>query len=116
MEACSMRPGYLSKREDKKKYTQDYNEEPKNIFQEKMRTSKYFATEGSKMKKKIIHRFCSDGINYKFGIVKTESTFTAEGPTVGETLGIIEEIDSEQNFVIFSDSEYVLKELVTHLP
>jgi hypothetical protein len=51
----------------------------------------------------------SDAISWKFRIAKIASTFTAEALAVGETLGIIEKIDSEQNSVIFSDSESVLK-------
>jgi hypothetical protein len=72
-----------------------------------MRTSKCFATDGSKMENKPFVGFAAidigDGISWKFRIGKTESTFTAEA------LEIIEKIDSEQNFVIFSDSESVLK-------
>jgi hypothetical protein len=45
----------------------------------------------------------------KFRISKIESTFTAEALEIGETLEIIEKIDSEQNFMIFSDSESLLK-------
>jgi ribonuclease HI len=42
-------------------------------------------------------------------MAKIVSTFTVEALAVGETPEIIEKIDSEQNFVIFSDSESVLK-------
>jgi ribonuclease HI len=45
----------------------------------------------------------------KFRISKIASTFTAEALAIGETLEIIEKIDSEQNFMIFSDSASVLK-------
>jgi ribonuclease HI len=44
-------------------------------------------------------------------IVKIASTFTAEALAIGETLEIIEKIDSEKNFVIFSESESVLKSI-----
>lgn len=37
------------------------------------------------------------------------STFTAETLAIGKTPEIIEKIDSEQNFMIFSDSASVLK-------
>jgi hypothetical protein len=47
----------------------------------------------------------------KFRISKIASTFTAEAPASGETLEIIEKIDSEQNFMIFSDSASVLKSI-----
>jgi ribonuclease HI len=50
-----------------------------------------------------------DGISWKFRIAKIASTFTSEALAIGETLEIIEKIDSEQNVVIFSDSESVLK-------
>jgi hypothetical protein len=35
--------------------------------------------------------------------------FTVEALAIGETIEIIDKIDSEQNFVSFSDSESVLK-------
>jgi hypothetical protein len=78
-----------------------------------MRTSKCFATDGSKMENKTFVGFASiemsDGISWKFGIAKIASTFTAEALATGETLEIIEKIDLEQNFMIFSDSENVPK-------
>jgi hypothetical protein len=49
-----------------------------------------------------------DGISWKFRIAKIEPTFTAEALAIGTTLEIIEKIDWEQNFMIFSDSESVL--------
>jgi hypothetical protein len=51
----------------------------------------------------------SDGIGWKFGIFKISSAFTAEALEIGETLDIIEKIDSEQNFMIFFDVESMLK-------
>jgi ribonuclease HI len=45
----------------------------------------------------------------KFRISKIASTFTAEALEIGETLEIVVKIDSEQNFMIFSDSASVLK-------
>jgi ribonuclease HI len=50
-----------------------------------------------------------DGRSMKFRISKIVSTLTAEALAIGETLEIIERIDSEQNFMIFSDSASVLK-------
>jgi hypothetical protein len=50
-----------------------------------------------------------DGRSRKFRISKVASTFTAEALAFGETLEIIEKIDSEQKFMIFSDSASVLK-------
>jgi hypothetical protein len=50
-----------------------------------------------------------NGISWKYGIAKIASSSTAEALTIWETLEIIEKIDSEQNFVIFSYSESVLK-------
>jgi hypothetical protein len=50
-----------------------------------------------------------DGRSMTFWISKIASTFTAEALPIGETLEIIEKIDSEQNFMIFSDSASVLK-------
>jgi hypothetical protein len=49
------------------------------------------------------------GRSRKFRIAKIASTFTAEALTIGETIEIIEKIDSEQNFMIFSYSASVLK-------
>jgi hypothetical protein len=51
----------------------------------------------------------SDGISWKFKIVKIAATLKVEALTIGETLEIIEKMDSEQNFVIFTDSENMLK-------
>jgi hypothetical protein len=51
----------------------------------------------------------SGGISWKFGIAKIASTFRAKALAIGETLEIFDKIDYEQNFVIFSDSESVLK-------
>jgi hypothetical protein len=51
----------------------------------------------------------NDGRSIKFRISKIASTFTAEALAIGETLEIIEKIDSKQNFMIFSGSASVLK-------
>jgi hypothetical protein len=51
----------------------------------------------------------SDGISWKFWIAKIASTFTVEALAICETLVVIEKIESEQNIMIFSDSESVLK-------
>jgi hypothetical protein len=97
------------------KEAKDHNEEFKKIFQERMRTSKYFATDGSKMENKRFGGFASkhiiDGRNMKFRIFKIDPTFTAEALPIGETLEIIEKIHSDQNFMIFSDSASVLKDI-----
>jgi hypothetical protein len=45
----------------------------------------------------------------KFRISKIASTFTAEALEIGETLEIVDKIDTEHNFMIFSDSASVLK-------
>jgi ribonuclease HI len=45
----------------------------------------------------------------KFRISKVPSTFKAEALAIGETLEVIEKTDSEQNFIIFSDSASVLQ-------
>jgi hypothetical protein len=78
-----------------------------------MRTSQYFATDGSKMENKPFVGFASidinDGRSWKFRIAKIASTFTAKALAIGETLEIIDKIDSEQNFMIFSDSASVLQ-------
>jgi ribonuclease HI len=50
-----------------------------------------------------------DAISCKFGIATIASTFTEEALAIGETLEIVEKSDSEQNFVILSDSASVLK-------
>jgi hypothetical protein len=42
-----------------------------------------------------------DGRSMKFRVSKIASTFTAKTVAIGKTLEIIEEIDSEQNFMIF---------------
>jgi hypothetical protein len=54
-----------------------------------------------------------NGHSMKFSISKIASTFTAEALAIGETLEIIEKIDSEQNFMIFWDSASVLKGIST---
>jgi hypothetical protein len=91
---------------------EDHNEELKKVH-EKMRNSKCFATGGSKMENKPFVGFAaidiSDDISCKFRIAKIASTFTAEALAIGDRLDIIENIDSEQTFVIFLDSESVLK-------
>jgi hypothetical protein len=78
-------------------------------FSRKMRTSKYFATDGSKMENKPFVAFASidisDGRSWKLRIAKITSTFMAEAPEIGGTLEVIEKIDWEQNFVILSDSD-----------
>jgi hypothetical protein len=78
-----------------------------------MRTSKCFATDSSKMEDTPFIGFAaihiSDGIFWKFRIANIAFTFTAEALAIGETLEIIEKIDSQQNFMIFSDSAGVLK-------
>jgi hypothetical protein len=51
----------------------------------------------------------SDGISWKFRIAKIASTFTVVALAICETLEIIDQIDSEQNFVIFFESKSVLK-------
>jgi hypothetical protein len=76
-----------------------------------MRTSKFFATEGSKMENNQFVEFAlidiCDGISWKSRIVKIWCIFTAEALAIGETLEIVEKIDSEKNFMIFSDSASV---------
>jgi hypothetical protein len=49
----------------------------------------------------------SGSISWKFRIDKIAST--GEALAIGETLEIVKKIDSEQNFVIFPDSESMLK-------
>jgi hypothetical protein len=51
----------------------------------------------------------SNGVSWKLRVSKIAFTFTAEALAIGETLEIIEKIDSEQNFMICSDSESALK-------
>jgi hypothetical protein len=79
------------------KEEKDHNEELKNIFQERMRTSKCFATDGSKMEDKPFVGFASTDIIYdrsmKFRISKIASTFTAEALAIDDTLEIIANID-----------------------
>jgi ribonuclease HI len=79
-----------------------------------MRTSKCFATDGSKMENKPNVGFTTidinDGFSWKLKTAKLASTFTAEALAIGETLEIIKK-NWEQNFVIFSDSERVLKRI-----
>jgi NTP pyrophosphatase (non-canonical NTP hydrolase) len=74
-----------------------------------MRISKYFATGDSKMEDETFVGFASidtkHGRSRKFRMAKIASTFTAEA------LEIIEKIDSEQNFTVFSDSATVLKSI-----
>jgi hypothetical protein len=53
----------------------------------------------------------SDGRSCKFKIVKLASSFEAEALAIGETVEMIEKIDSEQNFMIFSVSASVLKSI-----
>jgi hypothetical protein len=52
-----------------------------------------------------------DGRSMKLRISKILPTFTVEALAIGETPEIIERIGSEQNFVIFSDSASVLKDI-----
>jgi hypothetical protein len=91
----------------------DHNQEFKKILLEKMRTSKCFATDGSKMENKPRVGFASidinDGRSRKFRIAKIASTFTAVALAIGRTLEIINRIDSEQNFTIVSDLASVLR-------
>jgi hypothetical protein len=69
--------------------------------------------DGSKMEIKPFIGFASIGISdcigWIFRIAKIASTFTAEALAICEKLEFIEKIDSEQNFMIFLDSESVLK-------
>jgi hypothetical protein len=87
-------------------------------FSRKIRINKYFATDGSKMEDKLLVGFdwINDVISRKFRISKIASTFTAEALAIGETLENIEKIDSEQNFMIFSDSAGVLKGISNSSP
>jgi hypothetical protein len=65
------------------------------------------------MENKSFVGFASIDTNYgrssNFRIAKLASTFTAEALAIGETLEIIDKIDSEQNFMIFSDTASVLQ-------
>jgi hypothetical protein len=107
------RPSFVEERQAKD--SEDHNEELKKIVHEKMRGSKYFVTDGSKMENKPFIGFTSidinDGISWKLRIAKITFTFTAEALAIGETIEIIEKIDSEKNFIIFSDLESVLKSI-----
>jgi hypothetical protein len=62
-------------------------------FPQKIRTSKCFATDGSKMENKSFVGFplidTGDGIRLRFRIPKIPSTFTAEALAIGETLEMI---------------------------
>jgi hypothetical protein len=51
----------------------------------------------------------NDGHSRKFRIAKITSTFMVEALAIGETLEIFDKIDSEQNFMIFSDSVSMLQ-------
>jgi hypothetical protein len=78
-------------------------------FQERMRTSKCFTTDGSKSEDKPFASIdINGGRSTKFRISKIASTFTAQALAIAETLKIIEKIDSEQKFIIFSDPTSVL--------
>jgi hypothetical protein len=82
-------------------------------FQERVRINKCFGTDGSKMNHKAVVGFASidikDDRRMKFRISETASTVTAEALAIGETLEIIANIDSEQNFLMISDSTSVLQ-------
>jgi ribonuclease HI len=72
--------------------------------------------DGSKMEDKPFVGFASidikDGRSMKLRISEIAFTFTAEALAIGETLEIIEKLDSEQNVMIFSDSASVLKRII----
>ena len=97
------------------KQAEDHNKEFYKIFQERIRTSKSFATDGSKMVDKPFVGFAlihiNDGHRMKFRISKIASIFTAEALAIAETLEIIETIESGQNFTIFSYSASVLQSI-----
>ncbi|PNF30200.1 hypothetical protein B7P43_G08428 [Cryptotermes secundus] len=97
------------------KETEDHNKEFYKIFQERIRTSKSFATDGSKMVDKPFVGLAlidiNDGRRMKFRISKIASIFTAEAFAIAETLEIIEKTESGQNFTIFSDSASVLQSI-----
>jgi hypothetical protein len=61
----------------------------KKIFHERMRTSKYFFTDGSKMEDKPFAGFASidikDGRSMKLRTSKIVSTFTAEALAIRKT-------------------------------
>jgi hypothetical protein len=61
------------------------------------------------MENKPFVGLASIDIYRKFRRAKIASTFIAEALAISETLEIIDKIDSEQNFVILSDSESALK-------
>jgi ribonuclease HI len=87
-------------RRGKTKEAEVHNEELKKNPR-KNENHKCFATDGTKMENKPFV-----GLKSKF---RRASTFTAEALAVGETLEIIEKIDSEKNFMIFPDPSSVLK-------
>jgi hypothetical protein len=86
-------------REDKERKQRITTRNSKKIFHQKMRTSKCFPTDDSKMENKLFVGFAvidiSDAISWKFRIAKIASTFTAEALAIGETLEMIGKIDSE---------------------
>jgi hypothetical protein len=102
----------LRRGKTKIKKAEDHNDELKKKHAN-VRNSEYFATDGSKMENKpfvgLVSIDINDGITCKFGIGKIAFTVTAESLAISETLELIEEIDSEQNFANFSDSKSVLK-------
>jgi hypothetical protein len=70
------------------KEAENHNGEFKKIFLEKMRTSKCFATNDSKMENKPFVGFTSsidinDGCSRKFRIAKILSTFTVKALAIG---------------------------------
>jgi hypothetical protein len=84
-------------------------------FDEGREPSKCFATDGSKVGNKPFVGFSSidisDCISWKLRIAKIASTFTAETLAIGETQEILGKVKSEQNFMIFFDSESMLKRI-----
>jgi hypothetical protein len=72
----------------------DHNEEFKKIFQERMKTSKCFAMDGSKLEDNPFVGFASIDIKYgrsmEFRISKIAPTFRAKALAIGETLEVIE--------------------------
>jgi hypothetical protein len=81
------------------KEAKDHNKElKKKKIQERMRTSKCFAMDGSKMEDRPFIGFTlidiKDDHSIKFRISKIASTFAAEALAIGETLEIITNIDS----------------------
>jgi hypothetical protein len=89
------------------KQVEDQRRIPKKENHKQMRTSKCFATDGSKVETKPFIGFVtldiSDGISWKF-----RAHIKREALAIGETLQIIDRTDSQQNFMIFSDSESLL--------